>query len=968
MRHYCTLFDQHYLPKGLALHESLMRHEDEFTLWVLALDETTVTVLETLAMPNVRIIRLREVEDADLRRVKRTRTQAEYCWTLTPVLPLYLLKRYKAIDAITYLDADLSFFSSPDPIFAEIGARSVAITSHRYETRYQHYETTSGKYNVQFLFFRNNREGRATLSWWRDRCIEWCYARFEDGKYGDQRYLDDWPERFRGVHVITHVGAGVAPWNVHTQPISGRSGSTLVGRQPLIFYHFHALALHTPWRATLARGYRFTYTQHQLIYRPYLTALRRQLVRIQRVIPSYQACFIPPEPVGPQLVQAIVQTKEAVVRHLRENRSFYVFLIGAGAVLLLINRWFWPTPDEYLYASVARSLIAGVQGDICLSCFNAEHTYLVPAVAALWASIAHPPAIDLAASRIPVFAFSLGTIALLWLIAKEVVKERELRIWWLWLLLLIPGFFVLSVRFLLDVPLVFGFALLVYLLIRRSRTIWIGLALMLILLIKDYGFYLALPIIGTSFVLDLGPLRIPWWKRLVQLVLRGLWVLMPSLAAIILLLGFNLLPFPRLLEAGLQEYFGPVYPTISRSVLSFLQASTAQLAELQLLSTEQVQSVAAISEKVHNIPVTSSFPTALLDSPLAPEATGGLAHRLWLIYQYNFSDQDVMIFLLPLFFTGLIVRLLQFKQGTLSTKERRTDLIFLAFTAVFLFVNWHEAFNIHGFRLTVPVILPLIYFSYWGAHLLLLNGTRLSKTIFATTFVLFAVFYTTQILNIQSYGSVIADAPIIGALLRYKLVIFLVIFALAAGFMLLYSQLRWARKQVLLGTWVLFLFAVKFAPFALDARASQTALGYDYGLAQASPHLAFAIEAKRKTLTNVNPYTLDYYAGQLNLTNEGSYPFIRTFRQRNVAYMLHQREVIPVEPEVVAGYGIHYVLFVNKTKDDVPDLLLRTSLIEQPALFHLIHEAKLGEHIQWELYEFDLAAYQATLPPPEPED
>ena len=80
------------------------------------------------------------------------------------------------------------------------------------------------------MFFKNDRSGREALEWWRERCLEWCYNRHEDGKFGDQKYLDDWVERFKNVRVINNIGVGVAPWNVNSYELI-RSEERRVGKE-----------------------------------------------------------------------------------------------------------------------------------------------------------------------------------------------------------------------------------------------------------------------------------------------------------------------------------------------------------------------------------------------------------------------------------------------------------------------------------------------------------------------------------------------------------------------------------------------------------------------------------------------------------------------------------------------------------------------------------------------------------------
>ena len=134
MRYFCTYFDRRYLSQGLALYESLNRQCSEFRLWVLCLDSGTYESLFALKLPHIDLIKLDELERDDdaLREAKTNRSLLEYYFTCTPSLPLFILRNNPAVDLITYLDADLFFFSTVDPLFDEIGNHSIAIIEHRF--------------------------------------------------------------------------------------------------------------------------------------------------------------------------------------------------------------------------------------------------------------------------------------------------------------------------------------------------------------------------------------------------------------------------------------------------------------------------------------------------------------------------------------------------------------------------------------------------------------------------------------------------------------------------------------------------------------------------------------------------------------------------------------------------------------------------------------------------------------------
>lgn len=254
---YCTLFDSKYLSRGIALYRSLEKHCENFHLYIFAFDSRTFQILNKMSLEKATIIPLSEFEDEELLKVKPTRSVAEYCWTSTSSTILYVLENFN-VDNCTYVDADVFFYSSPKPIFDELGNKSILITEHRYSPQYNK-ELKAGKYCVQFVTFRKDENGMKALKWWRDRCLEWCYARYEDGKFGDQLYLDDWTERFEGVHVLQHLGGGLAAWNVQQYEFK-IVNDKIIGIEKLsgkefevIFYHFHYLKFFKDGKIELGR-------------------------------------------------------------------------------------------------------------------------------------------------------------------------------------------------------------------------------------------------------------------------------------------------------------------------------------------------------------------------------------------------------------------------------------------------------------------------------------------------------------------------------------------------------------------------------------------------------------------------------------------------------------------------------------------------------------------------------------------
>jgi hypothetical protein len=235
MEHYVTLLNYNYMPQLLALHMSMLRHlKEDFTLWIVCVDEEIKICLSKLILKNVKLIDLNKYECVNLKRVKKIRSIGEFCWTLTPFVPKYVFNEDETVPRVTYIDCDMWFRKHPNLIFKEFenSNKSILITDHSYDPSIDQSET-SGQFCVQFIIFKNNTESELIRKTWEDQCIDWCYAYPSNGRFGDQKYLDSWPLLFdKDVHILSNKELILGPWNAMRFPYGNSC-----------LWHFHAVRL-----------------------------------------------------------------------------------------------------------------------------------------------------------------------------------------------------------------------------------------------------------------------------------------------------------------------------------------------------------------------------------------------------------------------------------------------------------------------------------------------------------------------------------------------------------------------------------------------------------------------------------------------------------------------------------------------------------------------------------------------------
>ena len=290
--HYCVYFDHNYLPRALVMIQSLRAVDARFHLHIVSLSDLCTRMLAELALPEVSVTPIHALERRypELLRVKPERKPIEYIFTMTPFLPAYFLDTVPGLEAITYLDADLSFYADPQAIFDRMGACSIGLAPNRYSADHAGY-VCYGLYNVGWITFRATSEGLRCLGDYQRDCVAWCYDRVEDGRFADQAYLDRWPQTYAGVHVIDMKGVNAATFNVDSYTVTERAGGFWCDDDPLIFYHFHGVFLQEDgsyWILYPKRHGAAEAVVVRRLYRPYLARLLEATHAMRQRFPAFR--------------------------------------------------------------------------------------------------------------------------------------------------------------------------------------------------------------------------------------------------------------------------------------------------------------------------------------------------------------------------------------------------------------------------------------------------------------------------------------------------------------------------------------------------------------------------------------------------------------------------------------------------------------------------------------------------------
>lgn len=257
---------------------------------VYCIDDNAVRLLENLREPLLHIVSPGDFETDELLSIKNSRPINAYCWMSKPVVLEDALGRFPDTDWVIFVDSDMMVFGDPDNALPSDPEANVILTPHRPSNdHFAEFIPTVGKYNAGYAGFKRSKGGKEALRWWKDSCIEDCSGTPQDGRYADQKYLEDISNIFSGVFSSPHVGLNTGPWNVFGTKVSSRDDAVFINDSRLLLYHMQGFRVYTRSLVDLYPGpIRLPEDARHLIYQPYEKLIKQTREALEGANPGFK--------------------------------------------------------------------------------------------------------------------------------------------------------------------------------------------------------------------------------------------------------------------------------------------------------------------------------------------------------------------------------------------------------------------------------------------------------------------------------------------------------------------------------------------------------------------------------------------------------------------------------------------------------------------------------------------------------
>lgn len=250
---YCTILAQNYLPKAVALAQSLSHHHPGTELVAMLID-----VRRDEDLPEVPGIRLVSTEALGLREEEVLHLATIYGLVefATAVKPQFLSMLLKENEQAAYLDPDTYVTAPMVELPRDLAASEggLLLTPHFLDpvgpsgVLSEGHLLNVGVYNLGFCAV--DRRAQGFLDWWWSHLQTECLWDPLSGLFVDQKWVDVGAALFAGT-AWRHRGYNVSVANLHERPlVRDEEGLLIDNGDRLRLFHFHAFDPHTPDQLT----------------------------------------------------------------------------------------------------------------------------------------------------------------------------------------------------------------------------------------------------------------------------------------------------------------------------------------------------------------------------------------------------------------------------------------------------------------------------------------------------------------------------------------------------------------------------------------------------------------------------------------------------------------------------------------------------------------------------------------------